>query len=66
MNTKHEPRGPGRPALPAGEALVDRVSVRMNAHDRATADALAAALGTTVPDALRVAMHAMAARKVRS
>lgn len=72
MNTKHDTtaRGPGRPALPpdqvrgAGDGA--RVSVRLDARDAATLRALANALGTTDADAMRRAMHAMAARRVRS
>lgn len=59
--SNHPARGPGRPPLPAGEARTGRIVTRLNDADQRTLTALAAALGTSEADAMRVAMRKFAA-----
>lgn len=61
-----EARGRGRPALPAGEARDARVVVRLNEADESMLEALCEALGTDRAGAMREALRALHARKVRS
>lgn len=63
---KTEIRGRGRPPLPEGEALDARVSVRLTAEEDVLLDALAELLDTDRAGAMREALRALAARKVRS
>lgn len=63
---KTEIRGRGRPPLPEGEATCARVTVRLDQADSELLAQLTATLDCTEAEALRLALRAFAARKVRS